>query len=138
MALRRPPIVSLQTLEVGDRVTQKISLRIIKEDTLVDLAVQLRAVAVEDGNLEAAKTWATTIWTPHISLLYADTRLGDNERLEAEKLVRENGIRFHDQEGCSEASPLVWRGSRILWVDTRGDIENWKILGERDLVILED
>lgn len=142
----RLPLVRFQTVDVGQRVTQKIRLGVLREEggggSLIDLAVQLRASAVEGGNVKAAAKWAESVWMPHVSLLYADISVGEEQRLQVIKAVKESGIWLYDDEDDEDernddddkvSITAQWNGGRILWVDTRGDIPAWTVLGERDL-----
>ena len=136
LALNAPPVVSIQSLAVGDRVTQKITLLVQKEPSLVDLAVQIRAMVVEGGSMKAAQEWAKTIWMPHISLLYADAEIGEIERSQAKEIVQEIGIALQE-EGADprNTEEIPWTGAKVLWVDTRKDIQDWTIIAERPLPI---
>jgi Cyclic phosphodiesterase-like protein len=103
VSLSAPPTVRFLSLDVGERITRKLTLRVAKESTLVDLAIQLRAKAVEGGSREAAGKWVKTTWEPCVSLLYVDTNIGEEKRLEVMKTVTENGIRIEvDGEGPME------------------------------------
>jgi Cyclic phosphodiesterase-like protein len=136
VSLSATPIVRFLSLDVGERITRKLTLRVAKESTLVDLAIQLRAKAVGGGSREAAENWVKTTWAPHVSLLYADTDIGEEKRLEVMKTVIENGIRIEvDGEGPMEPACAQWEGGKLVWVDTRGEIGGWRILGKRDLEI---
>lgn len=128
------PIVRFQALDVGERVTQKIVLRAAKERSLIDPTIQLRAIVVEGGNVKAAEEWTRTTWMPHVSLLYANKNVTEDERLQAMKLINENGVHFDgDKDELKDPACAQWKGGRILWVDTRGEITSWRVLGERDL-----
>ena len=118
---------------VGERSTQKIILLVKKKGSLVDLAIQIRAKAIEDGSIEVAHDWARTSWMPHISLLYADANLDESERERAEKIVKEMGMLSHEGRLDEEGAP--WIGARVLWVDTRQEIRNWTVIGERSLLV---
>ena len=135
VSLARPPIVRFQAVDVGEQVTRKLTLRVVKERSLVDLAVQIRTMAVEGGSREAAEEWAKTTWTPHVSLLYADTNIEEDKRLEAMNAVNENGIRLEDGEEPTEPACTGWEGGKVLWVDTRGDIGGWRILSKKDVEV---
>lgn len=136
ISLTRPSIVRFQTLDIGARVTKKLTLRVAKEGSLVDLAIQLRVMAVEGGSRKAAEEWAKTTWAPHVSLLYADTNIEEDERLEAMKAVKDNGIHLEKNgEEPTEPTYAGWEGGKILWVDTRGEIGGWTILGKRDVKV---
>jgi Cyclic phosphodiesterase-like protein len=136
VSLSAPPIVRFESLDVGERITRKLTIRVAKELTLVDLAIQLRAMAVEGGSREAAEKWVKTTWAPHISLLYADTNIGEEKRLEVIKTVSENGIRIEaNGEVPMEPACDGWEGGKIVWADTRGEIGGWRILGTRDLEV---
>ena len=138
-SVQEPPLIRFKSLEIGDRITQKIILPINKEGSLVDLAVQLRATAVEGGNTKAAQSWAAATWTPHVSLLYADADLGHRERSEARVLVEQEGIQLSELgEDFVQAPSTDWRRARILWVDTRGSIADWKVLGEKEITFQEN
>ena len=134
-----PIDVYFQSLEIGDRITQKVTLRVAKTQSLMDMATQLRAFAVECDNVDAAQQWARTTWMPHVSLLYADTQIGENERLGIGKIIREYEVPLdeHPKESI-EPTNASWTGAQVWWVDTRGEIANWKILGKRDLKILKN
>ena len=136
LSLDAPPVVSIQSLAVGDRVTQKIILLVHKERSLIDLAVQLRAMAVEGGSMKAAQEWAKTIWMPHITLLYADAELGEIERSQAKQIVQESGIGLQE-EGADPKNleGIPWSRAKVLWVDTRKGIQDWTIIAERPLPI---
>ena len=128
--------MSIQSLAVGDRVTQKIILLVHKERSLVDLAVQLRAMVVEGASMKAAQEWAKMIWMPHITLLYADAEVGEIERSQAKEIVRESGIALQE-EGADTRNleEIPWSKAKILWVDTRKGIKDWTIIAERPLPV---
>ena len=136
LCLNAPPVVTIQSLAVGARVTQKIILLVHKERSLVDLAVQLRAMVVEGGSMKTAQDWAKIIWMPHISLLYADAELGEVERSQAKQIVQENGIALQEERANpSNLEGIPWSGAKILWVDTRKGFPDWTVIAERPLPI---
>jgi len=130
------PVLRFQSLYIGDIVTQKIVLLVDKDPSLCALAVQIRAAAMEGRNIESAKQSVDKTWMPHVSLLYADTLVGPEKRLEVIEALEQTGIQFQPdgEETALEHSRLSgWEGGSILWVDTRGEIESWKVIGKLDL-----
>ena len=139
LKVKKPPVVQIQVLDIGDIVVQKCTLRVAKEGSLMDLAVRIRAAAAEGDDQEAAKKWAAITYRPHVSMLYADVQLGDEEASKARQLVRKSGIQIPEPgEDAEPSSSGRWEGGRVIWVDTRGEIADWKVLGERDLTVLAD
>ena len=111
--------VRLESLEVGAQYFQKITLGVSK-GSLETFAAYVRSIAVENGNMAAATSWAKEFWAPHVSLMYADIEVTAEERQEILHAVTEAGIRVGKQQdllkhGKGEYSG--WNGGRIALVE---------------------
>ena len=131
------PIVRFESIEEAQRLTKKLSIHVAKSDSLVDLAIQMRMAVVEKGDADAARRWVLEEWVPHVSLLYADTEVGEEKRREITRKLKEAGVIMEkyggevEGDGCQRCDG--WVGGSLLWMDTRGEIEEWTVIEERKI-----
>ena len=134
LALDKEPTVKLQSLDVSDAFFKKLTVSAAK-DPLHEIAVQIRAAAVEKGDTAAAERWAKDNYAPHVSLLYGDLEIDEERRVEILKALDQTGLRL-ETEGvlCKENEALNgWSGGRIVLVSTFVDIKDWAVLADRVL-----
>lgn len=134
LALEKEPTVNFRSLDVSDVFFKKLTISVAK-DPLHDIAVQIRAAAVEKKNTAAAERWAKDIYAPHVSLLYGDLKIDEKTRVEILKTLDQTGLRL-ETEGAlrSEKEGLSgWSGGRIVLVSTFVDIKDWSVLADRIL-----
>ena len=135
LALDRLPHVMFETLDVGEPFFRKLTLSTAK-DPLLEVAVQIRATAVENGDAAAARRWAEDVYAPHVSLLYADLEITEEKRVEilgdldrvGIKLKNEGALRGEENEGYDG-----WAGGKIVLVSTWKKLEDWAVTAERPL-----
>ena len=133
LALEDIPTVTLRSLDVGEPFFKKLTLGAAK-DPLQDIASQVRAAAVEDGNATAARRWAIEDYSPHISLLYANVEIGEEKRQEILQILGQAGIGLEAEKASPSGKPFEgWRGGRIVLVSTWKELEDWAVLAERQL-----
>lgn len=106
------------------------------KDPLHDIAAQLRAAAVEDGDAAAAERWAKDDYAPHVSLLYADLDIDEEKRVQILQELDKAGIGL-ETEGTNrekkQAGYNGWIGGRIVLVPTWKNVKDWSPIAERAL-----
>ena len=130
-----PPFVGFQSLDVGQQFFKKLTLSVQKAP-LQNLAVQVRAAAVESGDEAAAKRWVEETYAPHISLLYADIEIDDSKRRYILQDVGDAGIRLVNEGflGARKGEGYNgWDGGRVVLVPTWKELKDWTIVAERRL-----
>lgn len=130
-----PPVVSLQALDIGQSFFRKLTLS-TKKSLLQGLAIQVRAAAVENGDVEAAEHWLDEKYAPHVSLLYAEIEINEIQRREVLDDLVEAGIRLETEGllGGREREGLNgWDGGRIVLVPTWKELKDWTVIAEKAL-----
>lgn len=129
------PSVSFQSLDVGQQFFRKLTLSVPKAP-LQDLAVKVRAFAVEKGDEAAAKRWVEETYEPHLSLLYADNEIDESKRRRILWDLAAAGIQLAKEGflGPSNAEEHDgWTHGRIVLVPTWKEPKYWTIVAERSL-----
>lgn len=134
LALDKEPTVNFQSLDVSDAFFKKLTVNAAK-DPLHDIAVQIRAAAVEKGDTAAAERWAKDNYAPHVSLLYGDLEIDEETRVEILKALDQTGLRLETEGALRKENEGLngWSGGRIVLVSTFVDIKDWAVLADRVL-----
>ncbi len=129
------PLTRFESLDIGDQFFKKLMLSASKVP-LLELAIQTRAAAVEDGNQSAASSWANKDWAPHVSLLYADVEIAEQKREEVLQALHKAGIRLDEERGVAAVESgdfYGWDGGQIVLVPTWRDPKEWVVVAEREV-----
>jgi 2',3'-cyclic-nucleotide 3'-phosphodiesterase len=131
LALADQPNVLFRSLDVGTPFFKKLTLSVAK-GPLQDIASQIRAAAIEDGDATAARHWAIDVYAPHVSLLYADIEISEQKRTEILQDLESAGIGL-EADGALRVDEAwkAWKGGRIVLVSTWKDLEEWSVTAER-------
>ena len=135
LTLVEPPHVTFQSLDVGEAFFKKLTISAMK-DPLYDVAAQVRAAAIEDGDAAAAERWAKDDYAPHVSLLYADLDIDEEKRAQILQELDEVGVRLETEGALHErkqAGSNGWIGGSIVLVPTWKNVEDWSSIAERAL-----
>ena len=124
--------IRLGPLVVGSQYFKKLTLSVNK-GPLETFGAHVRSIAVENGDLAAATSWAK-VWEPHVSLMYADIEIAVEKRQEILQVVIGAGISIekeHVSIKYGEDDYNGWKGARIALVDTWKKPGNWNIIASR-------
>ena len=131
LTLEDPPRVIFQSLDVGEAFFKKLTLSAAR-GPLYEIATQIRAAAVANGDAEAAEQWARDVYAPHVSLLYAELSIGEEKRMEVLHELEQAGVKLETEGTFREEKGMNgWTGGRIVLVSTWKDLRGWSVVAER-------
>ncbi|OJD37642.1 2 cyclic-nucleotide 3-phosphodiesterase [Diplodia corticola] len=114
--------VRFETLDVGEKFVQKLTLRVLKEGGLRELARVSRLHGVEGGsNVDAVETWLDRAYRPHCSLVYGNMPISDQKKAELQSVVEQAGISIF---GSGDLGG--WEGGLVWLVPTFKTIPEWE------------
>ncbi|KAK8156350.1 2',3'-cyclic-nucleotide 3'-phosphodiesterase [Phyllosticta citrichinensis] len=118
--------VRFRELEVGDKFTQKLKLR-VEQNGIADLALWARILAVEDGLSTPAQRWVDDVYRPHLSLIYGSIDIDEAKRNQLRKLIDiTTGISVHGSGSVYGSEDLGgWKGGSVWLVPTYKPIPEW-------------
>lgn len=125
--------VRLESLDVGGQYFKKLTLSVDK-GPLEFFGAHVRSIAVENGDMAAATSWAKETWAPHVSLMYAEIEITAEKRQEIVEVVIWAGIRLGKDNGLLEDGQghySGWNGGRIALVETWKELKDWEVIASR-------
>lgn len=124
--------ICFESLVVGSHYFKKLTLSVDK-GPLETFGAHVRSIAVENGNMAAATSWAK-VWEPHVSLMYANIEITIEKCQEILQVVIEEGIPLKKEHVFikdGEDNYNGWKGARIALVDTWKELGNWNVIASR-------
>lgn len=120
--------IELEMLECSDQYFKKLYLRAGKDANLLKLVAKCREQTGKGVSEADAKKWAENEYLPHMSLMYGD--MGQDVVQKKLGLVElQLGWEFGSLFACCGGQ--LAGGAKIVLVDTSGDVEEWKVIAER-------
>ena len=102
--------ICFESLVVGSHYFKKLTLSVDK-GPLETFGAHVRSIAVENGNMAAATSWAK-VWEPHVSLMYANIEFTIEKCQEILQVVIEEGIPFKKRTRIHQG----W-GRQLQWLE---------------------
>lgn len=122
-------IIELETLEAGEPFFKKCTLQAGKDTNLLHLAATCRQQCIPRLSEHQAQTWAETEYLPHLSLFYGDVPVAEVRR-KLPMIETQLGFEIGSLFDCCGGSLAM--GARLVLVDTAKDIEEWRVMAQRE------
>ena len=112
-------------IKTGSTFLKECYLQVEKTSALVGLQKQLQAQVFRIADDEFMQE-AIEEWDQHLSILYSNQNLFEEQLSEIKSTVEEKGVQV-------DSSRAAWIGGRIQLVDTSLPVVDWQVLAERAL-----